>query len=384
MLKKISAVILSICIMLTVSSCKSNVIKNDNSSVKEQKSTSENTSNIDNESNKKYGTYEIIDDTKLLKINLTGNKNDYIISNFEIIDLSNNTVLNRTNLSTFNFSNGIKTLILNNNIVIIDNAFYIFSLNGDYIKTVNYPNDANFSSPIAISNDLSKIAYISTKEINDETIYELNLIDVNSSEKQTIQKLNSTSKNVPCDYSNLSFSNDDTFLLYSGLKFNNSDSEECYGKINLTNKKITMYPSPNHDISIKNNIISIFDYSPNYGQNSSGKVSFYDIDSDNKNTINLENPNESQYLRPTIDSNYFCTANLIKKNHTVQFTVYKDNKKYKTKTISLKKDSFERTTTHNWKFGFIPESNKLVYELYTFDENNENDWGTKELKIIDL
>lgn len=381
MIKKAIAIILLICIMLLASSCKSNIINNNNSTAEEHSLTNENTNKKDN---KKYGTYEIIDGTKLLKINLTGNKNDYIISDLEIIDLSNDTIVNQTDLTPFSFSNEMKILILNNNIIIIDNAFYIFSLNGEYIKTINYPEDTNSSSPITISNDLSKIAYISTKEIDDETVYELNLFDVNLIKKQIIQNINKASKSVPCDYSSLSFSNDDKFLLYSGLKFNNTSSEECYGKINLQSNKITMYPSPNHDISIKNNIISIFDYSPNYGQNSSGNVSFYDVNSNNKNTITLENQNESQYLRSTIDEKYFCTANVIEKNHTVEFTVYKDNKKYKTKTISFEKDSFERTTTHNWKFSFVPELNKLVYELYTFDENNENDWGTKELKIIDL
>lgn len=379
MFKKITAISLLLFFLFLGISCTSNIEINNKEKNTQIKTENNKTSNI----NLKYGTYTVVNDN-LIKIYLENDESDFINS-LDFIDLESLKPIKNVNIKKLNISIESNILVLKNNIVFIDDEIYVFTLTGDFLKTIPLPKERSDESHVSISNDLTKIAFINEYEKNGETFSALKIFDINKNESTLIEELNYAPKDKPCSFSDFSFSDDDKFLLYSGLRCDGSkESEECFGKIDLNNNKITMFSSKNHIATIKNNIICSFDYSASYGNSSSGKITIYNTNSNKKEKIKLKSPNESQFVRLTNDENYFCTAQPNEKNHTVKFSVYKNGKHYKTKTVSFEKESFEATTTSQWNFSFVPEKNKLIYELKTFEKNNPNDWGTRELKIINL
>lgn len=266
-------------------------------------------------------------------------------------------------------SGWFKVDTLNRGFYISDRNILVFDENGQKIKEIDFPSDASFNTPYAISNDLHKMAYVAETEKNGESIPYLAVIDLVSNEKKVFQQLSAADKNVPSRLLMLKFSSDDSHLGYFGITNPNSQTcTECFGYVDLERNHLYMERGKELRAEFCGDIIWLYDKCVDIGKRSGGNVYRFDFMHGVKEVISVDEADESQYLRRADRGDVFITMLPGNERKEVILSVYENGIKVKSAILHFDSaESFEASTSGDAIFGFSKRSGQIYFGRYTIE-----------------
>ena len=242
---------------------------------------------------------------------------------FQTYDLKSKCILNKSDeikLENVRFNN-IK-LLSNYFYICSDTIVYVFDFSCKLVKEIKVPENTKIQFPLklCISDDLMKIAYI--KPYN-ETEY-LYVADADGNSEQ--QVLEMTYKLFIDD---MFFSSDKKRLGFSGgsCPAMEQQSIECYGYINIEEKKPTVFIDDDTYMCNNGDTMLICDDTKPYGAAKKGIIKKIDLSSQQKNEYSLYYPEDCDSVCLSSDPSYFVGMHEDIDNNTIFLTLYKNAQK---------------------------------------------------------
>lgn len=300
-------------------------------------------------------------------------------NSMDIIDAKTNEVINNIDISKYD-SNILAYGFLNDYFYIYDYNIYVYDFSGNLVDKITLPNDIlsgfNITDTVfALSNDLSKLAYISINDVDDESVNNLKLVNLESHETDTIYNLtyDSFKSNVPCGINSMAFSKDDKFIMFLGnvwpkQHFEGMEAKRCYGSINMQDYTVSNTLCEKTQCFYYGNTQYIYDASVAYKQTNTGVIITNNPSENKVNSITLKNKNESQCLCPADMENKFIAILEDYTNFVLTVHIYEDGKLIGEKIIKCK-DEAEYNAIDYGNMCYSSKSNLIYYIKIIFDND---------------
>lgn len=201
----------------------------------------------------------------------------------------------------------------------------------DKIDSAGY----GFSVQYWISGDLSKAAYIKTEEDGSEYLYVSNLDG--SGEEQIYHMGVAESNNHEAVLAQealwvdeVYWSLDNTCLGFCGnvIPVGEDTSMECYGYIDLIDKRAEVFPDDETWVSYQGNVMLVADKAGERDAVRKGKVKLFSLETKERQEISTKFPDECDFVCLSMNPKYFAGMHREEKARSLTFTVYKDGEAF--------------------------------------------------------
>ena len=328
-----------------------------------------------------YFVHEVLANGNLLE--LYTDESGSVIKRGTVIDEESGEAAVEIDLSPFQLSNRLRVQKLKSGFCIIDRKLLFFNLDGSLIGEEELPKNRYPNTECAVSDDMTKMAYIMKEEVNEEDVLTLSILNFKDGSVEKTEALNAGA-GKPSYYQSLKFTGKDDKILFFGVTNPTPDvCHDCYGWIDLHTKTIHMFEDENIEVEISGDSIWVYDVSVEKGAKSSGVVRQINVTNNVDKKYTLKNANESQCLRDTDDENCFITMLPDEEEKEVTFRLYKGGAFEKEAVFNFDDpESFEASTTGSAEFSYSTKADKVYFNYYTYAD--KEDWGTVILAGIYL
>lgn len=242
-------------------------------------------------------------------------------------DLKSNKIVSESEIYSINDYN-IKS------IKFLENYFYIFSASECCVFDLNcnltdkFPIPENItknfdSENFWLSNDLKKAAYVKYKNNYGDILY---FSDSNGQNEKQVRPLD-----ADLVISDLFFFYNTQYIGFCGVSIPEGKdlSEDCYGYIDLSSSKTTMFFEDNTYALHQGDMMMICNTTQAYDSVPDGVIKIININTKEKKEIALDSPKECETAAFASEGDYIAAYHYNEDKMQVVFTIYKGIKKIK-------------------------------------------------------